>query len=397
MKSKYVKNTIFLLFILYSFFLSAQKNPYLFSSQIDSILAHDSSPYKYQTASWNYSFIGDYKRSIEIKEKQFPNAKPGKPSTEQIELFKKYTAVNAKNQILKEAAKTRIVIINEAHYMSLHRSYLAGLLEDLHGLGYNFIGFEGLSYEDSLINTRKYPVLNSGFYTIESCFGNLIREAIRNEFSVFAYEQKFNDSLQELVGREKAQAMNIMKLIELHPQSKFIIYCGYDHAVEDTLKNFMGLPMAGQLKELSSINPFTIDQTQLSEYFNVGSRFRRLMEQDFDAIYIDSNGTLFNRASFPKLIDCNVYHPNTEYKFNRPTWLITKHTKFRKIQSKIKIGFPCLVKTYLANEDINIAVPFDVIELKSPEDETAILTSKNKKHKLVVQNQKGETQIIEIR
>jgi hypothetical protein len=383
------------------FFLSnvvfGQNKPYLFSSQIDSILNIDSTGWKFQTAAWNYSFIGDYKKSLEIKDRQFPKAKSSEPGQEQIDYFKLFSQVDAKKAILDQASKTRIVIINEAHHIGRHRIFLTDLLEDLNKIGYTFIGMEALNYEDSFLNQRKYPVINSGYYIKEPCFGNLIREAIGVGFKVFPYEQVYSDSLQNKLGREKAEALNIKKVLDQYPNAKFIIYCGYDHAAEDTLKNFMGLPMAGQLKKLTGINPFTIDQTALTEYFMVGNRFRKLMGGNNSALFIDSNFNYFNKATFPKAIDCNVYHPNSEYIYNRPNWLIRKNTKLILLQDKVKIDYPFLIKIYLDSDDKNIAIPIDIIEIKSPIDKVASLVLKNKKQLAIVENNKGDKQEIRIK
>lgn len=398
MTSEYKMNCkLFFVFTILSNVVLGQNQPYYFSYQIDSILRIDTTNWKFQTASWNYSFIGEYKKSLELKDRQFPNAKPSQPTQEQMDYFKKFSQVDAKKAILNEARKTRIIIINEAHHISLHRIFLANLLNDLNKMGYRFIGMEALSYEDTLLNQRKYPVINSGYYTKEPSFGNLIREAIGLGFTVFPYEQVYSDSLQKKAGREKSEALNIKKLLDRNPEAKFIIYCGYDHAAEDTLKNSMGLPMAGQLKKLTGIDPFTIDQTALTEYLIVGNSYRKLMNWKKDVMFIDSNWNYFNRATFPKAMDCNVYHPNSEFINNRPTWLKRKNTRFVMLQEKVKIECPYLIKIYLESDDKTIAIPIDVIEVKSPNDKIASLILKNKKQIAVVENNKGDRQEIRLK
>lgn len=380
-----------------SFSVSAQNQPYLFSHQIESLLQTDSTQWKFQTASWNYSFVGDYAKAMETKDRQFPNAKAPVPTQDHIDNFKKYYPVNAREAILKEAAKTRILIVNEAHHMALHRIFLADLLKDLHALGYTFIGMETLAHEDTLLNRRGYPTLNSGFYVKEPCFGNLIREALDRGFTVFPYEQIHEDSLQNMVGREKAQAINIKKVMDRHPEGKFILYCGYDHAAEDTLKNFMGLPMAGQIKNLTGIDPFTIDQTALSEYFKVGNRYRPLMNEKTDVLFADSNGRYFNRASYPKAMDCNLYHPNTTYIGQRPSWLLRENTRLVTFHHKVKLEPPYLVKIYLHGENPELAIPIDVVEILSAQDRKASVVYKRRKHVAHIENSKGEKQEIRLR
>lgn len=384
-------------FILYARHALAQNNPYYFSYQVDSILSADSSPYKYQAAAWNYSFIGNHFKALSVKDLQYPHAKPPAGTPEQAAFFKRYHAVDARKAILKEAAKTHMVIINEAHHVALHRAYVTTLLKDLYKQGYTYIGLEALAYTDSLLNQRKYPILSSGFYIQEPSFGNLIREAIAVGFTVFPYEQNYRDTFQQRIGRERSQAYNIKKMMDKHPNDKFIIYCGYDHAVEDTLLNFMGLPMAGQLKNLTGIDPFTIDQTLLTEYFIIGNGYRPLIQSKQSALFVHSAGHYFNRASFPKVIDCNLFHPNTILIHNRPHWLKRSNTKLICLQNKIKIAPPYLIKIYPVSNAIDDAVPVDVIEINSLEDKTASVVLKHTKQIAVVTNTKGQKQSIVIK
>lgn len=65
---------IFILIVLTQV-VYGQIKPYYLSYQIDSILNVDTTGWKFQTASWNYSFIGEYKKSLETKDRQFPKAK----------------------------------------------------------------------------------------------------------------------------------------------------------------------------------------------------------------------------------------------------------------------------------------------------------------------------------
>ena len=397
-----MKLTIAILFIIFSAFVNstlthAQNQAYLFSYQIDSILAIDSTPYKYQTAAWNYSFIGEHQLALEYKDKQFPLAKKAEPKKEEMELFAKYHAISAKERILEEASKTRIIIFNEVHHLGRHRAYLTSLLNDLYKMGYKHIGMEGLKHEDSLLNTRKYPVQTSGFYVKEASFGNLIRESISAGMNVFAYEQNPFDSLQGAIGREKSQALNIIKVTEKYPNDKFIIYCGYDHAAEDTLKNFMGLPMAGQIKMLTGIDPFTIDQTSLTEFYKVGSRYRSLIHIDYDALFIDSSGKYFNKSISPKAIDCSIFHPNTTYIKGRPNWILQKDKKLKYLTGKIHLPYPYLLKIYNMTDNTNEAVPIDIIEIKSKSDKKASLLQRKQKHIAIAESASGSKQILNLK
>jgi len=391
---KYFFITIVLFLTINSY---GQKSPYYLNHQIDSIIKSDSTPFKFQTAAWNYSFIGEYNKSLEMKDLQYSNPTPSKPTAERENYFKNYKPINANSAILKEAAKTRILIINEAHNISLHRIFLTNLLKDLYNLGYTFIGMEALNHLDTLLNVRKFPILTTGFYTKEPSFGNLIRESIETGFTLFPYEQIYEDSFQREVGREKAQAINIKKIIDSNPNAKFVIYCGFAHVYEDTLKNRMGLPMAGQIKRLTGIDPFTIDQTELTEYFIVGNSYRQLIKENYSALFIDSLENYFNKARSFKSVDCNLFHPNTKFTKNRPSWLNRPNTKLVYLQDKIKIDYPYLIKIYLTSDDIISAIPIDIVEIKSKSQRTASLVLKRKKQIAIANNSQGDSQTIKLK
>lgn len=373
--------------------VQAQERSYYFSEQIDSMLVHDTLPYKYQAGSWYYSFIGNHQKALEVKDMQFPNAKPAQPTAEQRALLARYSPVGAQKRILEEAQNRRLLIFNEAHYMAPHRLFVLSMLTELKAMGYTHLGLEALNHDDSLLNQRKYAVTETGIYTQEPAFGRLIREALELGFVLFAYEQQFDDSLQQLQGRELAQAMHVKKVLDAEPKARIVLLCGYDHAVEDTLRGFMGLPMAGQLKQLTGEDPFTVDQTALSEYHMVGSRYRKLVDLPYSALLVDSMGDYFNSANPAKRIDCHVYHPNTAYVQNRPSWLLRPNMRLVALHDQISIRYPCLVKILVAGEAAD-AIPVDVVELQSADDQTASLVYKKRKQYALVENRYGEQQRI---
>src|SRR5690606_18409918 len=109
----------------------------------------------------------------------------------------------------------------------IHRVFTESLLEGLYQNGYRYLGLEALA-EDSLINIRKWPVINDGYYTNEPQFGNMIREALRLGFIVFGYESGGRGK-----EREMGQAANIVEILKNDPNTKILIHCGFGHIVED--------------------------------------------------------------------------------------------------------------------------------------------------------------------
>lgn len=373
----------------------AQFSPYQFSSIIDSSLRADTTPFKYQMAGTAYSYIGEYKLGLETRDREYKNTS-GEPTESHKALLAPFNnKVNVASYILEQAAKTSIVIFNEAHHNPRHRVFVATLLPELKKLGYTYIGLEALPYSDSNINVNKYPSITPTSYTNEPCFGNLLREALQLGYTVFPYEADW-ELQKKGESREELQARNIKAIIDKYPNNKFIIYCGYDHAIEDSTRNFMVLPMAGRLKKMTGIDPFTIDQVQLTESSSkdYGNRYRKLISHNESIVLKDNEGNVFNKAKNNLVtFDCNVYHPDTKYINNRPDWLYTKDKKAIYIYDKINIAYPCLVKVY-RKKDCDNAVPLDVIELLSPNDNKALVVPNKGKKRIVVTNKLGESLVI---
>lgn len=61
----------------------------------------------------------------------------------------------------------------------------------------------------------------------------------------------------------------------------------------------------------------------------------------------------------------------------------------------LKIGFPLMILAYRKGEDLNNAIPADVIELNSAAEKKALILRKGN-YVLLVKNTKGETEKIEI-
>jgi len=389
---------------LYTVRCQGQFNFYQFSTQINDTFKKDTSFFKANAASTFYSFIGQYQEAL-FYMGQFEFANRKVPTKQQIAdgkqkskaILSSYKPTPAKEFILQEAKKTRIVIINEAHHVPLHRTFAESLLADLKKQGFNFIGFEGLA-SSSILLQNKYPVTGIGFYTYEPSFSNLIRTSLKLGFTPFGYEAAALGGKE----REIGQAENIKKIIDKNPQAKFIIYCGYSHALEDSTHNGdsihedWGLAMAGRLKRMTGIDPLTIDQVELTEtgtpYFD--NYLRQSINLPYPAVFINKNGIAFGKANSKKQYDVNVYHPDSKYINGRPGWLYYDDKVAVSIVDKITIAFPTLVFAYNEGEDIGKAIPVDVIELRDKYDSKKLILYNNTRYEILIKNIAGEKQLV---
>lgn len=158
------------------------------------------------------------------------------------------------NKIL---SNDKVVILNEMHWKPEHRLLAHKLLPKLKEKGFNYLAIEAIyKNKDSILNTRGYPLKSTGFYTSEPYFGLLIRKAIKLGFRIVGYDDFDSND------RELTQAKNIKSIIDKDKNAKVFVYCGIDHIIEKNNKD-SNKRMAQLLKEMTKIDPITIDQTKL--------------------------------------------------------------------------------------------------------------------------------------
>ncbi len=362
---------------------------YKFSNEIEDKVAKDTIPWKYQISATDYATKGDYKNSL-IQWDLAMGTREKKFTDNQVDsINQKYSKVKATGYIIELAKKNQVIIINEAHHNSSHRAFTKSLLQKLFDNGYKNLGLEALGngeYLDSTLNSRKYPILKTGHYIKDPQFGNLVREALEIGYDLFAYENMGKGSGKP---REIEQARNIEKVINSKLNEKFLIHCGFDHALEGT-HNSWEKAMAGRLTEYTSINPLTINQVVYSEKskpeFN--NPLLKALNITESSIIIDKDNNPLRYERGEAWTDIAVFHPNTEYVDNRPNWLFKNNNENVSILlTDIQIEFPVMVLAYKKGENINLAVPIDITELNS-KTENCNLGLKKGIYEIVITNGK---------
>ncbi|WP_264565736.1 hypothetical protein [Flavobacterium sp. N3904] len=154
-------------------------------------------------------------------------------------------------KISEIAKENQVIMLNEDHYYPKHRLFAMELLETLKANGYHYLSLEAFNIESS--EKESTPNYNNGIYTDEPYFAHFIRKAIALGFTVSGHE-----NFDKGVDRELGQAKNIIKILEKDPKAKIFVYVGHDHIEKKNEKRKM---MAEYFKELSGINPITINQT----------------------------------------------------------------------------------------------------------------------------------------
>lgn len=365
-------------------------SPYKYSSDIYDSCKIDSD-YCKNLAPTDLSFIGLYKEALLLYNKR-GNVIEKSSGEDSAVFLKKYHPVNARKFIIQKAKENQILIFNEAHHNPRNRVFVTSLLKNLKEAGYKYVAAETFA-NDSFFVKEKHPDIFTGFYTTEPQFGNLVREALKLNYSLYPYEAVPMGTGKP---REIGEAKNLQALLKKEPSAKIIIYCGYSHIIEDSVPGW-GKAMAGRLKEFTGIDPYTVDQITLSE-ISIGeaeSNYFELIHANKYSIILDRNGEAFNK----KGVDALLYTPPTKYIYNRPGWIFENNkTPYFLQQKDIKIAFPIIVKAYMDTDDLEKSIPIDIIEMKSKGDvaKTAIALFSKGHFIIKLVDKTGKTQVFKV-
>src|SRR5690606_5434291 len=184
------------------------------------------------------------------------------------------------NKIVESAKNHQVVMVNENHFYPSHRILASDLLAKLRAIGYTYLALETLAEtQDSLLNLEgAYPTLETGYYTREQNYGNLLRQAKTLGYKFVAYE-----NIDKTKDREIGEAENLFnKTIAIDPNAKVFVIAGISHILEEPTSDGKKW-MAAVFKEKYNINPLTISQTQLSIYRkSLPGKYNLIAESNFN-------------------------------------------------------------------------------------------------------------------
>ncbi len=181
--------------------------------------------------------------------------------------------VPAKKVIDSLARQYEVIMINESHHTPYHRNFVFSLLPDLKKQGFKYLALEALG-KDNKINQRGYPCFEDGSYIQEPLYSEMIREAVRLGFKLISYEEDFSscngkgkDKYYCDRYRDSIAAVNICNIKKKDKSAKILVYAGYSHIKEKYRSNKPR--MAEYFKNISGIDPLTIDQTSMMDFGDV--------------------------------------------------------------------------------------------------------------------------------
>ncbi|MGA9767963.1 MAG: hypothetical protein WBV94_02915 [Blastocatellia bacterium] len=307
--------------------------------------------------------IGNYGEAIRYADTIYGESKAGKPPD--ISRLEGYKPVDALAAILSRAGASQIILINEAHHVPQHRTFTYELLKALRRKGFTHFAAETLSEQDTRMSERGYPTRATGYYTSEPVYGDLVRSAFRLGYRVVPYEW-FGEYTPD--NRERGQAKNLVeRILKDNPKAKILVHAGYSH-IDETGELVGAKTMAQRLKEMTGIDPFTIDQTRMSEHS--APEYEQPLYRYVTEKKLVSKPSVFENAGSELWAlektrhDVTLFHPRSEFKDGRPTWLrMGGDRKPYKLPAAIcGPAGRCLVRARVASESDD-AVPVDQVEV----------------------------------
>lgn len=333
--------------------------------------------------------LGDYREALRHGDIVM-DLQPIKPNTSGRTILGQKT-VSAISALSRAAARSRVVMINEAHHVPQHRAFTIELLKALRKRGFTHFASETLYESDTRLNERGYPTKDTGFYTREPVYGDLIRTALKLGYRVVAYEATGVTNPDE---RERGQARNLFeRIVKDNPKAKVLVHAGYSHIEESG--SLVGAPtMAQRFKEMTGIDPLTIDQAEMSERGDVLHEHSLYRSAEGSKLIPIPTVLLTPEGDFWSLDksrwDVTLFLPRSRYTNGRPDWLRLGGTRtpYRLPRDICGEAGRCLVRARFVKE-LADALPVDQVEV-SRNDQIPDLMLPRGEFEVVIENPSGK-------
>lgn len=321
------------------------------------------------------SFVGNHAAALSHVDPAFHQDSPQDfPSS--------VTSVVATEYVIDRARDHRIVMVNERHHTSSDRLLTMELLAPLAEQGFRYLAIEA-GWNGDPINTRGYPVAETGYYVNDVVFAEVVRSAIELGYQIIAYEieqeqRTAADQVGEMNRQEERdwwQAKNIVnRVFDIDSDAKLLVHAGYAHIHESGTDSWV--PMAYFLSQFTGLDPLTIDQTAYGERSRLElehplrTRARELGLLGEEAIVLVNSEGQPTRPH--KAVDLAVFGVSTRYAKGRPTWMgMEGRRRALDFDTPECAARVCIVEA--RRVDFTNEVPLDRIEVTGAERTTLYL------------------------
>jgi hypothetical protein len=336
------------------------------------------------------TFLAFLGRDDEVRRMDMhPQSKPA-PSTVEVGPME-LTVVPWRDGIREIAAKHRVVMIMEHHVVSKSREWIGGTLPAFRDAGFTHYAAEAILESGAALKKRGYPASETGTYTADPKFGNVLRRALDLKFEILGYD--YDSSTHER--REEFAATELAKLLQTDAKTKLLVHAGHAHVLK--YKTKLGERwLASLLWDKTGIEPFTIWQWSslhdARDYEKIARELKsRGLLADEPVLLMPPPAGKFGIRDAPyglARVDAIVMHPPDQSM--APAGRTTLFPDaMQKVSGKWTAKqWPVVVSAYSQGEPVN-AIPLDQIMLRKDEAEFVLWIPNGAEYEIRVFNQNG--------
>jgi hypothetical protein len=287
------------------------------------------------------SILGDVDGAIATFDRRIPAAQPplAPQQVAQMPQVVDARADNAIHAIVEQARSKRVVLINEAHHVPMHRAFTQKLATELRKIGYSYFAAEAFQADPKgeviLTAANKTSVL-TGFYTSDPVFAEFVNAALVEGWKLVPYDAKSSpafgsDPMESIKQRELKQAQNLVdRIFAKDPNAKVLIHVGYAHLHKLRPGDTRSQALMGEyLHRLTGLEMLHVDQTSFYSHPDrtaEGPLYAGLVEK-FPSkepfVLRSPDGSFPVLMGMQGMVDMQVIFPNYAKRNGRPEWLQT--------------------------------------------------------------------------
>ena len=306
----------------------------------------------------------------------------------------KYNSKNAKSFILEKTKNQKVVFLQTQPEYSNQLVFVYELLEEMHAQGFRHLGFQNIDNLNILSNSS-YPILKLGQPFQHPIYGSIIRKAKELDIEIFSYRPtaaqtkkatqilkkdnfKLDESIQKRAAFQWAAAMNINRVVQKNPNDKILLL----NQIFNKKEKGNVKPMLHWFEKFTKQNPLVIHQMNINSKCSNKKIFSQKIKSIQPSVLVKGE-KVFNASFFIKKeenkigyqSDILVFHPKDLITKNRPNHLLMngKRKHFSLNIDKYKMNYPCLIYAYKDGENIDHAIPVDIIERADNQDDTSLV------------------------
>lgn len=300
-------------------------------------------------------------------------------------------AMPAKDYLVSVVGDNDVVMINEQHHTPYHRLFVKSILGAMYQKGYRTLALEALPYKNGGYGSLK-EVADSGYYTKEASFGNMIRAALKTGYKINGYEASMSDYDTYGNNRDSIQALNLRNVVAADNSSKTIVYAGYGHIAKGKKK------MRTYFENLTKLRVLSVDQSEFNEsasqlyepkmYVAFTNHFANIAAP---SVVVDKGGVL---RSYSRVVEVEIFSPRTKLIHNRPQWLVDQDTRWVKVKRRAGVVY---VAAYMSDEYQKYATkipPVDYLVIENNDESAYLALPRNQKCVIVQYDSAGNAKTL---